>query len=196
MRSTWTIYESPLGPLTAIAGPAGIRGLCFPGRSPRLRESARRPLPELVDQLDAYFAAERQAFELDLDLRGTPLQLAVWAQLREIPYGATASYGELAGRIDESLYPAGLEPYKRVRLAAAAIGRTPTPILVPCHRVIGADGSLTGYGGGLQRKQALLELEGRGGAGRPPAPSWSQRQLSMPAEPLSPAARSGGSGSR
>jgi methylated-DNA-[protein]-cysteine S-methyltransferase len=179
VRSAWTIYESPLGPLTAIAGSAGIAGLCFPGRSPRLQEAARRPMPDLVDQLDAYFAGERQAFELDLDLRGTPLQLLVWTRLREIPYGATVTYGELAGRIDDSSYPDGLEPYKRVRLAASAIGRTPTPILVPCHRVIGADGSLTGYGGGLQRKQALLDLESGGAAGRPPERSWADRQMAM-----------------
>jgi methylated-DNA-[protein]-cysteine S-methyltransferase len=179
MRSTWTIYESPLGRLTVIAGSVGIRGVYFPERPPRLQEAARHSMREVVDQLDAYFAAERQAFELDLDLRGTPLQLSVWGRLREIPYGATTTYGELAGRIDESLYPEGLEPYKRVRLAASAIGRTPTPILVPCHRVIGADGSLTGYGGGLQRKQALLELESRGAVGQAREPSWSQRQLPM-----------------
>jgi methylated-DNA-[protein]-cysteine S-methyltransferase len=158
----WTTYESPLGPLTVVAGRAGIRNLYFPGHFSRLPSAARRPMPKVVDQLDAYFGGERQAFDLDLDLRGTPLQMAVWAQLREIAYGTTTTYGELAGRIDESLYPHGLESYKRVRLAAAAIGRTPTPILVPCHRVIGADGSLTGYGGGLQRKRALLDLEGGG----------------------------------
>ena len=177
--STWTIYESPLGPLTVIAGPNGIRSVCFPGRSPRLREDARRPLAEVVDQLDAYFAGERDSFELELDLRGAPLQKLVWARLREIPYGETTSYGELTGRIEESAFPDGLEPYKRVRLAAAAIGKTPTPIIVPCHRVIGADGSLTGYGGGLQRKQALLDLESRGAAGEPPEPSWANRQLPM-----------------
>ena len=116
-------------------------------------------MPELAGQLAEYFAGTRQTFELELDLRGGPLQQLVWAQLREIPYGATTSYGELARRIAESAFPAGLEPYKRVRLAAAAIGRTPTPIIVPCHRVIGADGSLTGYGGGLDRKRALLDLE-------------------------------------
>jgi methylated-DNA-[protein]-cysteine S-methyltransferase len=175
----WTIYESPLGPLTVLAGPAGIRNVCFPGRSPRLREQARRPLVEVVDQLDAYFAGERESFELELDLRGGPLQRLVWAELRKIPYGETTSYGELAGRIDTGAYPDGLEPYKRVRLAASAIGRTPTPIIVPCHRVIGADGSLTGYGGGLQRKQALLDLESRGAAGRTPDPSWAERQLPM-----------------
>jgi methylated-DNA-[protein]-cysteine S-methyltransferase len=123
-------------------------------------------MPAVADQLDGYFAGERQAFELDLDLRGTPLQLRVWARLREIPYGKTITYGELAGRVEESLFPHGLEPYERVRLAAAEIGRTPTPILVPCHRVIGADGSLTGYGGGLPRKRALLDLESRSTAGQ------------------------------
>jgi len=175
----WTIYESPLGPLKVVAGPAGIRNVYFPGRSPRLHESTRRPMQEVVDQLDAYFGGERQSFDLDLDLRGAALQMAVWAQLREISYGATTTYGELAGRIDDSLYPRDLEPYKRVRLAAAEIGRTPTPILVPCHRVIGADGSLTGYGGGLQRKQALLDLESGAAEGQSPEPSWADQQLPM-----------------
>ncbi len=157
----WTIYESPLGPLTVIAGPDGVRSLHFPGRVLRLDESAQRPMPAVADQLDAYFAGERETFELDLDLRGSALQKRVWERLLEIPYGATTSYGELAGRIDEALFPAGLEPYKRVRLVGTTVGQTPTPILVPCHRVVGADGSLTGYGGGLERKQALLELESR-----------------------------------
>jgi methylated-DNA-[protein]-cysteine S-methyltransferase len=179
MSTAWTIYESPLGPLTVIAGAAGIRELYFPGRTPRLHRSAGRSMPAVADQLDAYFAGERKTFELDLDLRGTPLQMLVWAQLREIPYGATTSYGELAGRIDEALYPDDLEAYRRVRLAATAIGRTPTPILVPCHRVIGADGSLTGYGGGLQRKRALLDLESRGALGHPPEQTWCQSRLPM-----------------
>jgi methylated-DNA-[protein]-cysteine S-methyltransferase len=158
---TWTIYASPLGALTVVAGGGGVRSVCFPdrGQRPRLDVARRRPLPRVAEQLDEYFAGERPSFELDLDLRGKPLELAVWGRLLEIPYGETTSYGELAGRIDDSLYPPGLEPYKRVRLAAAAVGRTPTPILVPCHRVIGADGSLTGYGGGLHRKRALLDLE-------------------------------------
>ena len=173
----WTVYESPLGPLTVIATADGIRNVHFPDHSSRLDEGARRPLAEVTDQLDGYFAGERQTFELDLDLRGTPLQRLVWAQLLEIPYGATTTYGELAGRIDDLHYPDGLEPYKCVRLAASAIGRTPTPILVPCHRVIGADGSLTGYGGGLQRKQALLDLERGAAEGQPPEPAWMDRQL-------------------
>ncbi len=158
-RPAWTTCDSPLGQLTVVAGSAGIRKLHFPDRSPRLEGIEHRPMPEVTDQLGAYFAGERQAFELHLDLHGDPLQTLVWARLREIPYGATVTYGELAGRIGDDSYPDGLEPYERVRLAATAIGQTPTPILVPCHRVIGADGSLTGYGGGLQRKRALLDLE-------------------------------------
>jgi methylated-DNA-[protein]-cysteine S-methyltransferase len=168
MQSAWTIYASPLGPLTVAAGPGGITDVWFPGAAPRLDAALRRPMAEVSRQLDEYFAGARREFELELDLRGNPLQQLVWAQLREIPYGATTSYGELAGRIASAAYPPSLEPYKRVRLAAAAIGRTPTPIIVPCHRVIGADGSLTGYGGGLDRKRALLHLE-RGVAHGPAA---------------------------
>jgi methylated-DNA-[protein]-cysteine S-methyltransferase len=159
----WTVW-----PLTVVAGAAGIRGVWFEGQEPRLDREERREMPVVEAQLGEYFAGERQAFELELDLRGEPLQLAVWSLLREIPYGETTSYGELTKRVEPSLFPAELEPYKRVRLAAAAIGRTPAPIIVPCHRVIGADGSLTGYGGGLERKRTLLDLE-RQVAG-PPAP--------------------------
>ncbi len=178
-RLTWTIYESPLGPLTVVAGESGVRNVHFPGRSPRLQEAARRPLSAPVEQLEGYFAGERQAFELDLELCGDPLQMRVWELLQEIPYGSTTTYGDLAARIEEPLYPEDLEPYRRARLVGAAVGRTPTPIVVPCHRVIGADGSLTGYGGGLQRKQALLDLESRGVAGQAPDPSLANRQIQM-----------------
>jgi methylated-DNA-[protein]-cysteine S-methyltransferase len=178
-KLAWTIYESPLGPLTVVAGPRGVTNLYFPGRSPRLDEARHQPMLEVVDQLEAYFAGERQAFALALDLCGPPLHKRVWEQLLEIPYGTTTTYGELARRIDDYLYPAELESYKRVRLAAAAIGRNPVPVLVPCHRVIGADGSLTGYLGGLQRKQALLDLESGGATGQPPNPAWTSRQLPM-----------------
>ena len=83
----WAVYESPIGPLTLIAGPQGITDIHFPGRSPRLAEAERRSMPGAVDQLDAYFAGERQVFELDLDLQGTPLELEVWRQLLEFPTG-------------------------------------------------------------------------------------------------------------
>jgi methylated-DNA-[protein]-cysteine S-methyltransferase len=178
---TWMIYESPVGPLTLVAGPAGIRSVCFPGRSPQLAPAARRRMPLAERQLTGYFAGELRGFELGLDLRGAPLQQLVWERLLEIPYGTTTTYGELAARIDDSMYPPGLDPYKRPRLVGAAVGATPTPILVPCHRVIGADGSLTGYGGGLERKRALLDLEGAGpGAGVKSAePGWDERQLAL-----------------
>jgi methylated-DNA-[protein]-cysteine S-methyltransferase len=175
--SAWTIYASPLGPLTVAAGPGGITDVWFPGAAPRLDAALRRPMREVESQLEEYFAGAHRQFELEVDLRGTPLQQLVWAQLRAIPYAATTSYGELAGRIDEAAYPPGLEPYKRVRLAAAAIGRTPAPIIVPCHRVIGADGSLTGYGGGLERKRALLDLER--GVAHPPAPDAAHAHVQL-----------------
>jgi methylated-DNA-[protein]-cysteine S-methyltransferase len=175
----WTIYESPLGPLTVSAGRNGLLSIHFPRRGPQLDERLRHSLPEVTGQLDEYFAGERRAFELDLDLHGTPLQLAVWERLCEIPFGETTSYGALAGRIDESAFPSGVEPYERARVVGAAVGRTPTPIVVPCHRVIGADGSLTGYGGGLDRKQALLDLEQRVALGRAPEPAWQECQIAI-----------------
>ena len=160
-ETSWTICEGPVGPLTVVAGPAGIRGVWFEGQAPALEPGGRREMPAVEAQLAEYFAGERREFDLELDLRGEPLQLAVWERLRGIPYGETTSYGELTRAVEPELFPARLEPYRRVRLVGATIGRTPTPILVPCHRVIGADGSLTGYGGGLERKRTLLELERR-----------------------------------
>ena len=141
-------------------------------RSP---ESARASLPKVTEQLDAYFAGELRAFEVDLDLRGTALDREVWRRLLDIPYGKTESYGELAARVDPGLFGTDCEPWQRAREVGAANGRNPVSIIVPCHRVIGADGSLTGYGGGLHRKQALLELEGSGR----PDPAWATRQTSL-----------------
>jgi methylated-DNA-[protein]-cysteine S-methyltransferase len=157
----WTVYESLLGPLTLVIGPRGLTGLDFPGRLRPPGEAAREPIGEVTEQLDAYFAGELRDFDLPLDLRGTPLQVAVWRALLEIPYGKTASYGEQAARIDPDLFDPDVEPWQRARVVGAANGRNPVSIVVPCHRVIGADGSLTGYGGGLDRKRALLDLERR-----------------------------------
>jgi methylated-DNA-[protein]-cysteine S-methyltransferase len=170
--SAWTVYESPLGPLTLIGGDDGLRAMYFPGRSGPLDEAARdpRPFAEAITQLAQYFAGERRRFELALTLEGTEFQRRVWGALAEIPYGRTRSYGELAAQIARR---------DRVRAVGAAVGRTPVPIIVPCHRVIGADGSLTGYGGGLQRKQALLNLEARVCDGAAPPPVWAGRQLSL-----------------
>jgi methylated-DNA-[protein]-cysteine S-methyltransferase len=165
--------------LTIVAGAEGVTHIHFNGHAPRLSEAARQPMREIVDQLDAYFAGERQTFELDLDLHGTPLKREVWRQLLEIPYGTTTTYGEVAGRIDETLYDPELEPYKRPRVVGAAIGSNPVPVMVPCHRVIGADGSLTGYFGGLERKRTLLGLEGVGVAGEARAAAAAKDQLAM-----------------
>jgi methylated-DNA-[protein]-cysteine S-methyltransferase len=155
----WTVYESPIGPLTLVAGPRGLTDLNFPGRFRVPGEAEKAPLPEATAQLDAYFAGELREFDLPLDPRGTPLQKAIWRALLEIPYGETVTYGEQAARIDPDLFETDVEPWQRARVVGAANGRNPVSIVVPCHRVIGADGSLTGYGGGLHRKQALLDLE-------------------------------------
>jgi methylated-DNA-[protein]-cysteine S-methyltransferase len=158
-QTRWTVYESPIGPLTLVAGPGGLTDLSFPGRLRLPSEAAKAPMPEVTKQLDAYFAGELRRFDLPLDLHGTPLQQAIWAVLLEIPYGETVSYGEQAAKIDPDLFETDVEPWQRPRVVGAANGRNPVAVIVPCHRVIGADGSLTGYGGGLERKQALLDLE-------------------------------------
>jgi methylated-DNA-[protein]-cysteine S-methyltransferase len=156
-ESPWTVCDSPLGPLTLVGGLHGLRALHYDGEDLDLAPGARRPqaLADAVAQLREYFDGERREFDLELDLRGTPFQLRVWRELRRLSYGETITYGELAeavGRPDI------------VRAVGGAVGSTPVPIIVPCHRVIGADGALRGYGGGLDRKAALLALE-RGGAG-------------------------------
>jgi len=171
----WDIYESPIGPLMLVGGDAGLRGLWFPGKTPTPPESARGSLPAVTEQLDAYFRGELRAFDLELDLRGTPFEREVWRRLLDIPYGETESYGELAARVDPGVFRTDVEPWQRARAVGGANGRNPVSIIVPCHRVIGADGSLTGYGGGLHRKQALLDLEGSGR----PDPAWATRQTSL-----------------
>jgi methylated-DNA-[protein]-cysteine S-methyltransferase len=159
MADPWTAYESPLGGLTIVLSRGGaLRRINFPG-GPGMVEADAQAMPRVTAQLDQYFAGQRREFELDVELAGTRLQTAVWERLREIPYGSTVSYGEIAADLGDAPFPAGLEPHERARAVGAEVGRTPVPIVVPCHRVIGADGSLTGYGGGLERKRALLDLE-------------------------------------
>lgn len=155
----WTVYESPIGPLRVAMGSNGLTGLDFPGRVPAPAGAEKGSLPEVAEQFDAYFAGELREFDLPLDPHGTPLQKAVWRALLDIPYGETASYGEQAAKVDPALFDADVEPWQRARVVGAANGRNPIAIVIPCHRVIGADGSLTGYGGGLERKRALLDLE-------------------------------------
>jgi methylated-DNA-[protein]-cysteine S-methyltransferase len=148
----WDVVDTPIGPLTLEAGPDGLTAVHFPGQAPPLDEGDRDPaaLAAAAKQLCEYFAGERHAFDLRVDLHGTPLQRQVWERLQAIPYGETTTYRTLATELGR---PAA------VRAIGAAVGRTPVPIVVPCHRVLGSDGSLTGYGGGIERKRALLDLE-------------------------------------
>ncbi len=154
MRISWDTYDSPLGPLTLLGHRDGLTALRFPDEGEPLEEAERRPalFAQARAQLDEYFAGRRRRFDLALELTGTPFQRRVWAALVDIPYGTTRSYTELGRAIDRP---------DRVRAVGAAVGRTPIPIFVPCHRVVGAGGALTGYRGGLQRKRALLDVEAR-----------------------------------
>lgn len=157
------IIETPIGRLHARFDDEGrLMELGF--ASPSLRteeatvENAQVPpaaaarFADLKAQLGEYFTGGRRTFDIPLAPRGTSFQRAVWNALLAIPYGATVSYGELAFRIGKP---------SAVRAVGAANGANPIPVIIPCHRVIGANGSLTGYGGGIERKQWLLALEGR-----------------------------------
>ena len=152
-----TQFESPLGPMTLAASAQGLYGVWFDGQKHQTDSSAwpndaSHPLLlQAQAQLAEYFAGQRSSFGLPLDLgAGTPFQQSVWRTLLDIAPGATTTYGALARQIDRPL---------AVRAVAAAIGRNPISIIVPCHRVLGAGGALTGYAGGLDRKAALLQLE-------------------------------------
>src|SRR5689334_2872337 len=146
-----TVMDSPVGPLGLIASEAGLRTVLFDARS--IRAEGRSPvLADAASQLEAYFDGDLVAFDLPLELHGTEFQRGCWLALASIPYGQTVSYGEQARRL-------GLGP-DAARAVGAANGRNPLPIVLPCHRVVGADGSLTGFGGGLATKRFLLEHEG------------------------------------
>jgi methylated-DNA-[protein]-cysteine S-methyltransferase len=149
-----TVVASPVGPLTLIAGAAGLQQLSFGDESPAgcvdASGAATRHLERAKRQLAEYFAGERQEFDLALDPQGTPFQLAAWRLLTEIPYGETITYGEQARRLGKQ---------SAARAVGAANGRNPLSIVVPCHRVVGADGRLVGFGGGLDAKRYLLNLE-------------------------------------
>ncbi|MCC8141435.1 MAG: methylated-DNA--[protein]-cysteine S-methyltransferase [Lachnospiraceae bacterium] len=154
-----TRYPSPLGVIRLSAAEEGLAGLWFEtGEDPADLDLAEQDLPVLDETkrwLDIYFAGHEPDFFPALHLIGTDFQLEVWELLRRIPYGETVSYGELAAQI------AANRGIKRMSAQAVggAVGRNPVSIVVPCHRVIGADGSLVGYGGGMERKAALLKLE-------------------------------------
>jgi methylated-DNA-[protein]-cysteine S-methyltransferase len=156
MSRTHTVVPSPIGPLTVVQeGGALIRlAMSPPGRfvDAELGERSDEGFAEVVAQLGEYFAGQRTAFDLPLRPVGSGFELAVWEQLTRIPYGETRSYGFVANAVGE---PGGAQA------VGAANGRNPLAIVVPCHRVIGADGSLVGFGGGLPRKRFLLDLEQR-----------------------------------
>jgi methylated-DNA-[protein]-cysteine S-methyltransferase len=146
-----TVVDSPIGPLGLIASDAGLQAVLFDGRR-ICAEGRSTVLSEAARQLEAYFRGDLLKFDLPLELDGTEFHRRCWLALASIPYGQTVSYGEQARRL-------GLGK-DAARAVGAANGRNPLPIVLPCHRVIGADGSLTGFGGGLHVKRFLLEHEG------------------------------------
>jgi methylated-DNA-[protein]-cysteine S-methyltransferase len=148
-------FESPIGELLLAGDDNALTMIGFPEGTMRRDPKGdwiydERPFAEAIRQLAEYFEGTRHEFDLPLRLNGTEFQLLVLAELRRIPYGVTTSYGEIAKRIGRP---------KAVRAVGAANGRNPIPIIVPCHRVIGSGGDLTGFGGGLATKKALLRLE-------------------------------------
>ncbi len=149
--------DSPVGRLLVAGDDAGLRLIRFPkGNRPDLPEAhwveARKPLEEAVQQLEAYFAGKLKKFSLNMCLDVTPFQKKVLTALQQIPYGETASYGEVAEKIGNP---------SASRAVGQANARNPIPIIIPCHRVVGSNGTLTGFGGGIEVKQALLDLEQR-----------------------------------
>jgi len=154
----WTVMDSPVGELRIVERNGAVTAIEFsPWRPPSdgrplgARDDANPVLVETVRQLMAYFDRELKVFDLPLAPYGTEFQQRVWKELLQIDYGETASYGQIAARLGHTNAAS--------RAVGLANGRNPIPIVIPCHRVIGADGSLTGYAGGMDRKQTLLELE-------------------------------------
>ncbi len=154
---THVVLPSPIGQLTLVANNGQLTGLYMDAQQHRpngamfgaVGNPADEPFASAAAQLDAYFAGDLKVFDLPLAPAGTQFQRRVWSALQAIPYGQTCSYGELARRVGSAGRAVGL-----------ANGKNPIALIIPCHRVIGSDGSLTGYGGGLDRKRYLLELEG------------------------------------
>jgi methylated-DNA-[protein]-cysteine S-methyltransferase len=152
------VLDSPIGPLTALTTPRGVAGLWFddqthhPGALDAPIDAGHAHIATLRRWLDAYWSGRETPWTaVPLDLHGSAFQRAVWAALLSIPFGRTRSYGEIAAQVGGGAVP---------RATGSAVGRNPVSILVPCHRVIGGNGSLTGYAGGLPRKQRLLQHEG------------------------------------
>ncbi|ONI90422.1 cysteine methyltransferase [Saccharothrix sp. ALI-22-I] len=161
-----TTFDSPVGPLTLVAHHGVLSGVYMVKQRYRPADETFGPedpslFGDVIAQLSEYFDGGRKAFDLPLDLIGTPFQRTVWQELLEIPYGETVSYGELAQRLGRP---------SAARAVGLANGRNPISIIVPCHRVVGASGDLTGYGGGLARKRHLLDFEQGSHADRLPLP--------------------------
>lgn len=155
----WTVIDSPIGELRLVAHDGALTGVEFSplldavptGRPRGPREDDDPLLRKIADQLDAYFTGTRTDFELPLAPAGSTFQQQVWHELSGIGFGETASYGQIAARLGRTNAAS--------RAVGLANGRNPIPVIIPCHRVIGADGTLTGYAGGLERKRLLLDLE-------------------------------------
>jgi methylated-DNA-[protein]-cysteine S-methyltransferase len=151
-----SIVDTPLGPMRLVRTANGLAGAWFEGQKHHPGELGADELPDdpllrsTATQLRRYFAGMATSFDLPLDLLGTEFQRSVWAALLRIPAGETRAYGDIARALGSP---------QAVRAVGAAVGRNPVSLIVPCHRVVGRDGSLTGYAGGIERKQALLELE-------------------------------------
>jgi methylated-DNA-[protein]-cysteine S-methyltransferase len=152
MTQAYSEIDSPIGRLLLVGEPGCLRVLSFGGQPKEAWHQDTAAFRPVIEQLAAYFAGELREFTLALDPDGTPFQTRVWAELERIPYGETISYGQLAQRIGNP---------KASRAVGLANGSNPIPIIVPCHRVIGSNGKLTGYGGGLPIKERLLALEHR-----------------------------------
>jgi methylated-DNA-[protein]-cysteine S-methyltransferase len=154
-QTLYTTIESPIGELLLLSDGEALTGLYMQeGRKPRTIApdwvQSMEPFANVKTQLEEYFAGERTTFDVKLAAEGAPFEREVWHALEAIPYGETVSYGEIARRVGQPTAS---------RAVGTANGRNPISVIVPCHRVIGANGSLTGYGGGLERKRLLLELE-------------------------------------
>jgi len=167
MATTHTIIDSPIGELTLVAVEGALSGVYFPGHWTRpdpatFGERSHRGFEPIQTQLAEYFAGERTTFALAAAPAGGSFQRRVWDLLERIPYGRTTTYGELARELGDATL---------ARAVGGAVGHNPLSVIVPCHRVVGSDGRLTGYAGGLERKRFLLELEARAAVHEQATPS-------------------------
>ncbi len=167
MRTTHTMFQSPLGELILVAEDETLTGVYFPSHWTRpdpatFGERTDRRLEQVEEQLAEYFAGERTSFELPTSAAGNAFQRQVWDLIDQIPYGQTTTYGQLASELGNPTL---------ARKVGHAVGHNPLSVIVPCHRVVGKDGKLTGYAGGLQRKRFLLDLEAASRKSVAPAPS-------------------------